>query len=224
MNRRTLVMIISVAILAVFAVAVFLYPQVTPSQPPQQAQGPAQMPMDAPNGGNLVRFHSPVFGPAQAPVTIVEFFDPSCEACRAFYPYVKKILAENPNDVRLVLRYVLFHQGSEEVARMLEAARKQNLYSQVLEAVLAAQPGWHDDPKVAAAWVAAEGAGLDVEKARADMHTPGVDAVLETDMQDVKTVGIRGTPTFFVNGRALSEFGPEPLRDLVRSEVAKARN
>ncbi|CAD5378526.1 thioredoxin domain-containing protein [Pseudomonas sp. MAP12] len=224
MNRRTLVMIISVAILAVFAVAVFLYSQTTPPQPPQVAQAPAQMPPDAPNGGNLVRFHSPVFGPAQAPVTIVEFFDPSCEACRAFYPHVKKILVENPSDVRLVLRYVLFHQGSEEVTRMLEAARKQNLYPQVLEAVLAAQPGWHDDPKVAAAWVAAEGAGLDVEKARADMHTPGVDAVLETDMQDVKTVGIRGTPTFFVNGRALSEFGPEPLRDLVRSEVAKARN
>lgn len=224
MNRRALVLIISVVILAVFAAASFLYPRATPPQPPQQAQAPAQMPADAPNGGNLVRFHSPVFGPAQAPVTIVEFFDPSCEACRAFYPYVKKILAENPNDVRLVLRYVLFHQGSEEVARMLEAARKQNLYSQVLEAVLAAQPGWHDDPKVAAAWVAAEGAGLDVEKARADMHTPGVDAVLETDMQDVKAVGIRGTPTFFVNGRALDKFGPEPLRDLVRSEVAKARN
>lgn len=128
MNRRTLVMIISVAILAVFAVAVFLYSQTTPPQPPQVAQAPAQMPPDAPNGGNLVRFHSPVFGPAQAPVTIVEFFDPSCEACRAFYPHVKKILVENPSDVRLVLRYVLFHQGSEEVTRMLEAARKQNLY------------------------------------------------------------------------------------------------
>ena len=55
------------------------------------------------------------------------------------------------------------------------------------------------------------------------MHTPSVNAVLETDMQDVKAVGIRGTPTFFVNGRALSEFGPEPLRRLVSSEVAKAR-
>ena len=53
--------------------------------------------------------NSPVFGSANAPVTVVEFFDPSCEACRAFYPYVKQILAENPNDVRLVLRYVLFH-------------------------------------------------------------------------------------------------------------------
>ncbi|MNF05103.1 hypothetical protein D3C80_2047610 [compost metagenome] len=56
------------------------------------------------------------------------------------------------------------------------------------------------------------------------MRTPSVDAVLEVDMQDVKALGIRGTPTFFVNGHALDKFGPEPLSDLVRSEVAKARN
>ena len=96
-------------------------------------------------------------------------------------------------------------------------------HSEVLEAVLEAQPGWHDDPKVTQAWAAAERVGLNLEQARQDMHTPGVNAVLETDMQDVKAVGVRGTPTFFVNGRALSEFGPEPLRQLVSSEVAKAR-
>ena len=158
MNRRSVVLIVSVVILAVFAAAAFFY---SPSQSPQQAQAPgstAQETATQPkqNGGQLVRFHSPVFGPAQAPVTIVEFFDPSCEACRAFHPYVKQILAENPEDVRLVLRYVLFHQGSEEVARMLEAARKQNLHEQVLGAVLEAQPGWHDDPKVTQAWAATE--------------------------------------------------------------------
>ena len=37
----------------------------------------------------LVRMHSPVIGSREAPVTIVEFFDPVCETCRAFYPVVK---------------------------------------------------------------------------------------------------------------------------------------
>ena len=221
MNRRTLVLITSVVILIAFAAAAYFYSPSAPppAEQPAQAQSPAQQATSS--AANLVRFHSPVFGPAQAPVTIVEFFDPSCEACRAFYPHVKKILDENPDSVRLVLRYVLFHQGSEEVSRLLEAARKQNLYPQVLEAVLEAQPGWHDDPKVLEAWVAAERAGLDIEKARADMHTPAVDAVLQLDMQDVKAVGVQGTPTFFVNGRPLDKFGPEPLRQMVASEVAK---
>lgn len=216
MNRRTLVMVISVLLLAVFAAAAFFYQGAT--SPLQKQAAPSLQDANA-----LVRFHSPAFGPAKAPVTIVEFFDPSCEACRAFYPHVKQILAENPADVRLVLRYVLLHQGSEEAARLLEAARKQDLYPQVLEAVLAAQPQWHDDATAAKALEAAAAVGLDLDKARVDMRTPGVDAVLKTDMQDVKTVGIQGTPTFFVNGQPLTEFGPEPLRQLVLSELAKAR-
>tara|TARA_R110002095_G_scaffold25844_5_gene26408 strand:- start:104 stop:754 length:651 start_codon:yes stop_codon:yes gene_type:complete len=216
MNHRTLVLAISGLLLAAFAAAAFF--QLRDIPPPQQA---ALAPTDR---SALVRFHSPVFGPANAPVTIVEFFDPSCEACRAFYPVVKQILAENPGDVRLVIRYTLFHQGSEEVSRMLEAARRQNVFPQVLEAVLAAQPAWHDDPSVAKAWEAAAAAGLDVDQARADMYSPGIDAVLKTDMQDVETLGVQRTPTFFVNGQPLTEFGVEQLRQLVRSEIAKAKN
>ena len=42
-----------------------------------------------PASPTLVRTHSPVVGPVEAPVTIVEFFDPACPGCRAYYPYVK---------------------------------------------------------------------------------------------------------------------------------------
>jgi hypothetical protein len=44
-----------------------------------------------------------VLGPKAARVTIVEFFDPACESCRAFYPVVKQIMAAHPKDVRVVL-------------------------------------------------------------------------------------------------------------------------
>lgn len=171
-----------------------------------------------------LRFHSPSFGASDASVTLVEFFDPSCEACRAFYPFVKQILDEPPNDVRLVMRYALFHKGSEEVARLLEASRRQNLIPQELEAVLAAQPEWHDDPQVLKSWDAAASAGLDVDKACAEMNSPNIDAVLKRDMEDAKKIGIRGTPTFYVNAQLLVEFGPEPLRNLVMSEIKRSRN
>ena len=92
----------------------------------------------------LVRMHSPVFGPQNAPVTIVEFFDPACETCRAFYPIVKNLMAQYPNDVRLVIRYAPFHQGSDVVVKLLESSKSQGKYQAVLEAVLAAQPAWAD--------------------------------------------------------------------------------
>lgn len=214
MSRRATVL--SVLILAVvgFCAAAYFY-RATVEKPMPQV--PAQ------TVSNLVRFHSPTFGPANAPVTVVEFFDPSCESCRAFYPIVKDMMAKNPGNVRLVLRYVLLHPGSEQAVRLLEASRQQGVFPQVLEAVLEAQPGWHDDPQIAKAWAAAEAAGLDVQKAREQMTSAKIDAVLAQDAADAKAAGVQGTPTFFVNGKPLPEFGAQPLYDLIKSEMAQAK-
>lgn len=157
------------------------------------------------------------------PVTIVEFLDPSCEGCRAFYPFVKQILAQYPDDVRLVIRYVPFHRGSEAAIGLLEAARMQGVYEPVLKAVFEAQPQWHDDPSLKAAWAAAEAAGLDVGKAREQMALPEVEANLKADVADATTYKVTRTPTFFVNGKPVEPFGPEQLYKLVQNEVEQSR-
>lgn len=173
----------------------------------------------------LVREHSPVMGPPDAPVTIVEFFDPSCEACRAFHPLVKNILAQYPDDVRVVFRYAAFHDGSDQAVGIIEAARRQDLFVPVLEALLAAQPEWalHGNPNLDRAWQAAAAAGLDLERARQDATSADVAAVLRQDTSDVDALGVRQTPTFFVNGKSLPSFGPQQLIELVEAEVQLAR-
>ena len=214
MSKRLTVLVIAIVVLLGFAGAAIFYNSTKAPEPSTAA---------APKSSSLVRFHSPVIGVANAPVTIVEFFDPSCEACRAFFPLVKKLMADNPDDVRLVLRYVLFHDGSETAARILETARKQGIYPQVLEAVMAAQPQWHDDPQVLQAWAAAERAGLDLEKAHAELMSADISATLEKDAADAEAIGIRQTPTFFVNGQPLESFGAKQLIDLVNQQVAQAK-
>ncbi|KRB96384.1 disulfide bond formation protein DsbA [Hydrogenophaga sp. Root209] len=173
----------------------------------------------------LVRMHSPVFGPQGAPVTIVEFFDPACETCRAFYPIVKNLMAQYPTDVRLVIRYAPFHQGSDQVVKLLESAKSQGKYQTVLEAVLAAQPSWadHGQPNIETAFKVAEQAGLDLVKARQDIEKPGMQSLLQQDIEDLTALQVTKTPTFFVNGRSLPSFGPEQLAALVAEEVAKAK-
>lgn len=187
-------------------------------QTAQQAQVKAEQ-------ARLVRMHSPVFGPQNAPVTIVEFFDPACETCRAFYPLVKNLMAQHPDEVRLVIRYAPFHQGSDQVAKLLEAARSQGIYQAVLEAVLAAQPAWadHGRPNIEIAFTVAEQAGLDLAKARQEIAQPGMQALLQQDIDDLTALQVTKTPTFFVNGRSLPSFGPEQLRALVAEEIAKAK-
>lgn len=164
-------------------------------------------------------------GPAAAPVTIVEFFDPSCEACRAFYPIVKQMMAQTGDDVRLVLRYTPLHQGSHEAVRILEAARKQNLFQPVLEALLARQPEWavHGAPDIEKAWQIAAIDGFDMAKARQDAVSNSVTSVLTQDIADMKANNVHQTPTFFVNGKPLTEFSPQGLYSLVDAELKAAK-
>lgn len=187
-----------------------------------EAQQQASAAAPAPAQPTLVRFHSPVIGPATAPVTIVEFFDPACEGCRAYYPYVKQILAMHPREARLVLRYVPFHGPiSVEGIRILEAARQQQLFEPVLEALFAGFDQWasHGAPSPERAWEIAAAAGLDVQGARAWVAQGAVEKMMEIEVADARAVRLEATPTFFVNGKPLPQSGPESLLQLVRSEA-----
>lgn len=215
MNRRTIVILTLAVAVAGFAAAAFYRPFTAEAPPPAPAAAES----------SLVRPHSPVIGPADAPVTLVEFFDPSCEACRAYYPVVKEILAENSGSVRLVLRYTPFHQGSDEAVKILEAARMQDKFQPVLEALLEAQPNWAVDgaPRLEVAWQTAEQAGLDINRAKTDAASFEVDRILRADIADVQAAGIERTPTFFINGKPLAKFGSEELRQAVRDEVERVK-
>ncbi|MGA0539664.1 DsbA family protein [Neotabrizicola sp. VNH66] len=154
----------------------------------------------------LLRPAAPVLGPETAKVTLVEFFDPSCEACRAFHPVLKQLRAQYPDDLRIVMRYAAFHQGSDEAVAILEAARRQNLFEPVLNALLETQPNWalHDGPDLEIAWAAAAQAGLDISNRANEVRSPGTVAILNQDRADIETLGVRATPTFFLQGQPLS--------------------
>lgn len=172
-------------------------------------------------GTALYRDHAPILGPVDAKVTVTEFFDPSCEACRAFYPIVKQIMDLQPGKVRVVIRYAALHEGSDQAVRIIEAARMQDKFVPVLEALLAEQPNWamHEGPDIEKAWAIAATAGLDLARARVDAQSDTVTAILTQDAADVTAVGLTQTPTFFVNGKPLVNFGPQELYDLVVAEV-----
>lgn len=217
MTRKSLVLSVLALSLAIFTIAAWYVTRpaavatIAPVAPDQAAA--------------LLRPYSPVLGPADAAVTIVEFFDPACEACRAFHPIVKDIMAEHGDAVRVVIRYTPFHgEASVAAIRVLEAARMQGMFEEVLEAILREQPRWgpqaRTQPEVVLQVAAA--AGLDADAARSQMMAPQTVGILNQDKADVEGLGVRQTPTFFVNGKPLDPFGAAELRALVAAEVAAA--
>lgn len=215
MKQKTLFTVAVICLLLGFIVAALLY---NVEREEQSAQVPAA------NNAALVRMHSPALGRADAPVVIVEFLDPACETCAAFYPMVKQILAANPDKIRLVLRYAPFHKGSDQVVAALEAARKQGKFWPALEALLAAQADWtqHHAVRVERIWPHLERAGLNLQQLRSDMAAPEIAGVIEQDLLDAQTLKVSKTPDFFVNGRALPSFGLEQLKALVDDALATA--
>lgn len=170
----------------------------------------------------LVRPSAKTLGPDDARVHIVEFMDPGCETCRAFHPFVKKLIDDNAGKVRLSIRYLPLHQGADTMVKILEAADRQGKYWETLHLMFASQPQWasHHHPEPDKIWPLLPQIGLDVDRVRRDMQDPEIAAVLEKDMADARALGIRKTPSFFVNGEPLREFGYEQLEALVNEAIA----
>jgi len=138
-----------------------------------------------------------------------------------FYPLVEQLMEANPGKVNLVLRYTPFHEGSDYVVRILEAARLQGKFWESLETVFASQPAWaaHGQPQPEKLWTYLGPAGLDIEQARKDMHNQEITDRIRQDMSDARQLKVTKTPGFFVNGKPLVQFGYEQLQALVETEV-----
>lgn len=207
-GRRTVLIVSGVALLLAIVVGIFLY---------AQSSSPASRP-------GLASLHSPTMGDPGAKVHIVEFLDPACETCAAFYPLVKQMMADNPNKIRVSIRHVALHKGSDYVVALLEASRKQGKYWQTLEAVLATQERWAINHAVEPGLVrqAIAGVGLDMQQLAADMKAPEVEQRATLDRIEAAQLKVTKTPEYFVNGRQMQSFGRQQLQRLVADEIARA--
>lgn len=169
----------------------------------------------------FVRPHSPVLGADDAKVYLVKFTDPACETCASFSPFVKQALGAFPGRIKLVLRYAPFHEGADQVVRVLEAARMQGKFWETIELLYKRQGTWtrHHRVLLDEVWPLLPEVGLDVERVKADMVDPRITAILEQDLADAKALGVRKTPGFFVNGKPLEPFGARPLAELIKAEI-----
>ena len=220
MNKLTYIITGTAAILVVlFVAATQLY---RGSERPAEGKASASPPVPV-DPSLLVRSDSPTLGPLTARVTVVEFLDPECESCRAMHPITKRIVREYEGRVRLVVRYMPLHLNSAYAATMLEAAREQGRYWEMLDMLFEYQPQWGDQqtPQPPLMLDLAARVGLDMKVLHRALQNPAHAKKIERDEADGKNVGVIGTPTFFVNGRKLPKLGYEPLKVAIDKALAE---
>jgi len=216
--RREVLIVGAIAVLAVAALAIGA--RLYRSAQAREATAVAAAPVDP---TLLERPDSPSKGPRDAKVTIVEFLDPGCEACRAMFPIVERLMREYDGQVRLVVRYLPLHQNSALAAAALEAAGEQGRYWDMLQILFLYQPEWgdHRQPRPELIPTYAERIGLDMAAFEPSYQGIKHRAKVERDRADADRLGVRGTPSFFVNGRPLEQLGYAQLKAMIDEELAK---
>lgn len=138
-------------------------------------------------------------GPATAPVTIVEFSDFQCPFCSQAHELVNQVTAAYPKDVRFVFKnYPLpFHPNAMPAAKAAVAAGKQGKFFEMHDKLFEHQRDLSDDFYVKTA----QELGLNVDKFKKDMAAPETQKFIQDEMAQAQTVDVRGTPTFFINGK-----------------------
>ncbi len=173
---------------------------------------------------SLVRDYSMSFGENKKNIVVVEFLDPECESCAIFHPMVKKVLKEYYSDIKLVVKYIPNHKNSKFAIKILEASREQNKYNEVLNVIFEKQPLWaqHNNEKPELLWTfLAQIEDLNIDKLKEDMNNPKIEQIIQSDTKDATSLGIKGTPTIFVNEKKLDTLSQKELLDLVETEIYK---
>lgn len=173
----------------------------------------------ASDGAPFIRDHSPTMGENKNDVLIVEFLDPECESCKQFHPIIKKVFYDYKKETKLVYRYIANHKNSIFAIRVLEAAKKQDKFKETLDLVFKYQEEWSKTPK--ALFTHLQEIDLDMEKFKVDFDKNDISNILKTDREDANKLNFRGTPTIFVNGKALRVLSYKSLLDLVESQIYK---
>jgi protein-disulfide isomerase len=163
-------------------------------------------------------------GPENASITLDEFGDFQCPPCGR----LSNPLAEFQKEYNLRLIFhefplVQFHKHALEAARAAEAAGLQGRFWQMHDLLFQNQPNWSNADDVQTLFkVYASMIGLDVERFDKDMATEKISDLIEKDQNQGTALGVKNTPTIFLNNR---EIDPKKLNPVdLREEIETAKN
>lgn len=166
-------------------------------------------------------------GEGKKGVTLVEYGDLQCPACKSYYPLVKQVQQAYGDDITFQFRnYPLnqIHPHAFEAARAAEAAGKQGKFFEMHDLMYENQDSWAQSPSVSVVFESfAQQLGLNIDQFKSDVASEAVSATINADIKAGQAIGVSATPTFVLDGTKINN--PSDLADfkqLIDAEIAKA--
>ncbi|MCX6793733.1 MAG: thioredoxin domain-containing protein [Candidatus Gottesmanbacteria bacterium] len=171
----------------------------------------------------LVRADSNKIATSSATVTLVEFSDFQCPACGAYYPMVTQVIKDFKDSMTFVYRnfpLTDLHPNAKLAAQAAEAAGLQGKYWEMHDILFTKQSDWSASGSVRDIFARyAESLGMNVDQFKKDIDSDAVKNRVTQDINDGNALGIKGTPTFFLDGIKIDN--PATLADF-EAAVTKA--
>lgn len=163
----------------------------------------------------------PSLGPADAPVTIIEFGDYQCPFCHQLEPTLESVLKQYSHQARLVFRnfpLTEIHPEALHAAQAAVCADKQGKFWAMHDALYA-----DDTPlSISSLRTLAKQVGLDSKKFEACVRNGAADATINADIKAGDDLAVEGTPTLFIDGRYLNGTVPrEQLVAIIQDELKR---
>jgi protein-disulfide isomerase len=164
-------------------------------------------------------------GPANAAVTLEEFGDFECPPCGILSLPLDQMEHDLAPNVRLIFRHFPLstqHKNALPAALAAEAAGMQGRFWEMHDVLYKEQPAWSKAPNALELIQSYAGIlGLDMERFKKDMADPKIAERVEQDQKNGVDLGVKNTPTVFLNGKEVppTSLNPPILRKLVEDAV-----
>lgn len=161
-------------------------------------------------------------------VTLIEYGDFQCPACKQYYPLVKEIKQTYGDEITFQFRnfpLTAIHPNAFIASRAAEAAGKQNKFFEMHDLLYENQESWGQGSDPTATFNAfAQQLSLNLDQFKTDMASAEAAAVINADIKAAQALGATSTPTFVINGKRLEE-NPrsiEEFKKLIDEAATKA--
>jgi protein-disulfide isomerase len=209
LNRNKPVFIIGFVTVLIFLGIIYTAQNSTP-------QGPTLRKIE---NVNLLEKYTPTRGTRDPKITLVEFSDFECPACKAFHPIIEQLTTKYSKYMLVAFRNFPLpqHTQAKQAAIAAQAAAEQGKFWEYANKLFENQPNFSQDNLIKYA----EELGLNVEKFKNDLNNPLMAQQVDTDLSTGNKIGLDSTPSFVINNKLVQFTSPDDIETAIKDELKK---